>query len=172
MVTDSAPGLALGIEKTEGDVMKRKPRKAEDSVFSEGAGRDMIIQGLIMGALVVFSYFIGEYIESGSWKLAESGDGMSMAFLTMNFIEMFHAVCMRSQRNSIFTMQHMNWWLLGAFILTTIITLGVIYIPFFVNIFGFTCISFVEFITAFGLAFLIVPIIETTKLIERKIATH
>lgn len=168
MVTDSAPGLALGMENAEGDVMRRKPRKSDDSVFSDGAGRDMIIQGLVMGFLVVLSYFIGEYIESGVWKLSNSGDGMSMAFLTMNFIEMFHAVCMRSQRNSIFTMKNMNWWLAGAFALTTIFTLGVIYIPFFVNIFGFTSISFIEFITAFGLAFLIVPIIEITKFIERK----
>ena len=167
MVTDSAPGLALGMEKAEGDIMKRKPRKSNESVFSNGAGRDMIIHGLIMGFLVVLSFFIGEYMENGVWRLAESGDGMSMAFLTMNFIEMFHAVCMRSQRNSIFRMKHMNWWLLGAFILTTMFTLGIIYIPFFVKLFGFTSISFVEFITAFGLAFLIVPIIEITKLIER-----
>lgn len=169
MVTDSAPGLALGMEKAEGDIMKRKPRKSNESVFSNGAGRDMIIHGLIMGFLVVLSFFIGEYMETGVWRLAESGDGMSMAFLTMNFIEMFHAVCMRSQRNSIFRMRHMNWWLLGAFILTTIFTLGIIYIPFFVKLFGFTSISFIEFITAFGLAFLIVPIIEITKLIEKKI---
>ena len=170
MVTDSAPGLALGMEKAEGDIMKRKPRKSNESVFSNGAGRDMIIHGLIMGFLVVLSFFIGEYMETGVWRLAESGDGMSMAFLTMNFIEMFHAVCMRSQRNSIFRMRHMNWWLLGAFILTTIFTLGIIYIPFFVKLFGFTSISFIEFITAFGLAFLIVPIIEITKLIEKKIS--
>lgn len=107
-------------------------------------------------------------MENGVWRLAESRDGMSMAFLTMNFIEMFHAVCMRSQRNSIFTMKSINWWLIGAFILTTIFTIGIIYIPFFVNLFGFTSISFIEFITAFGLAFLIVPIIEITKLIERR----
>ncbi len=169
MVTDSTPGLALGMEKAEDDVMKRKPRNADDSVFSDGAGRDMIVQGLVMGLLVVLSYFIGEYMESGVWGIMESGEGMSMAFLTMNFIEMFHAVCMRSQRNSIFTMKTMNWWLIGAFVLTTGITLGVIYIPFFVKIFGFTSISLAEFLTAFGLAFLIVPIIELTKLVERKL---
>ncbi len=168
MVTDSAPGLALGMEKAEGDIMRRKPRKSNESVFSNGAGRDMIIHGLIMGLLVVLSFFIGEYMENGVWRLSESRDGMSMAFLTMNFIEMFHAVCMRSQRNSIFTMKSINWWLIGAFILTTIFTIGIIYIPFFVNLFGFTSISFIEFITAFGLAFLIVPIIEITKLIERR----
>ena len=169
MVTDSTPGLALGMEKAEGDVMNRKPRNSNDSVFSDGAGRDMILQGLLMGILVVLSYFIGEYLESGVWKIASSGEGMSMAFITMNFIEMFHATCMRSQRNSIFTMKTMNWWLLGAFAFTTIITLGIIKIPFFVSLFGFTNISLMEFLIGFGIAFLIVPIIEITKLIERKI---
>ena len=168
MVTDSMPGLALGMEKAEGDVMKRKPRNAEDSVFSDGAGRDMIIQGLLMGILVVLSYFIGEYMETGIWKISNSGQGMSMAFITMNFIEMFHAVCMRSQRNSIFTMKTMNWWLLGAFIFTTVVTIGITTIPFFVKLFGFTNISVLEFIIGFGIAFAIVPSIEITKLIQKK----
>ena len=170
MVTDSAPGLALGMEKAEGDVMERKPRNSNDSVFSQGAGRDMIIQGVIMSILVTLSYFIGEYLENGVWAINETGAGMSMTFITMNFIEMFHAVCMRSQRNSIFTMKTMNWWLVGAFILTSILTLGVITIPFFVNLFGFTPISFKEFAISFGLAFAIVPIVEISKIINKKLA--
>jgi Ca2+-transporting ATPase len=168
MVTDSTPGLALGMEKAEGDVMERKPRDSKDSIFANGTGKDMIVQGLLMGLLVVLSYFVGEFLENGKFALAESGAGMSMAFLTMNFIEMFHAICMRSQRNSIFTMRTMNWWLFGAFALTTIITIGIITIPFFVTLFGFTSITIVEFLIGFGLAFLIVPIIEITKLIERR----
>ena len=123
-----------------------------------------------MAILVVLSYFIGEYLESGKWALVASKDGMSMAFLTMNFAEMFHCVCMRSQRGSIFKLKTMNWWLLGAFVLTTIFTLGVIYIPFFVNLFGFSSISLKELAVAFGLAFAIVPIIELVKLIERRVS--
>jgi Ca2+-transporting ATPase len=168
MVTDTAPGLALGMEKAEGDVMRRKPRNANDSVFSDGAGRDMIMQGLIMGIIVILSYFIGEYIETGVWRIAQSADGISMAFLTLNFIEMFHAISMRSQRNSIFKMGNVNWWLVAAFIFSTVLNLGVLYIPFFANIFGFTSISLLELAIAFGLALLIIPIIEITKLIERK----
>lgn len=169
MITDSAPGLSLGMEKSEGDIMKRKPRPSNESVFSNGAGVDMLWQGAFMAILVVLSYFIGEYLETGRWALVASRDGMSMAFLTMNFIEMFHCVCMRSQRGSIFKLKSTNWWLVGAFILTTIFTLGVIYIPFFVNIFGFTSISFKELLVAFGLAFAIVPIIEIIKFLERKL---
>ena len=169
MVTDSAPGLSLGVEKAESDIMKRKPRASNESIFSNGAGFDTIWQGIIMAILVILSFFIGQHIELGYFGIFESADGMSMAFLTMNFIEMFHAVCMRSQRGSIFKLKYMNWWMLGAFILTTIITVSVIYIPFFVKLFGFTSISFKEFLIAFVLAFSIVPIIEGIKYFRRKL---
>ena len=170
MVTDSAPGLALGMEKAEGNLMKRKPRNSNDSVFSDGAGRDMILQGLFMAALIVLSYFIGEYLETGGINLKVSSlDGMSMAFLTCNFVEMFHAVCMRSQRESIFKLKSFNWWLFGAFLLTTLLTVGILYIPFFTKLFDFTAISFKEFGIAFGLAFLVVPVIEILKFFQRRL---
>lgn len=168
MITDSTPGLALGTEKAEGNIMKRKPRKTNDSVFADGAGADMIWQGIVMAILVTISFFMGEFLENGRFLLAESRHGMSMAFLTMNFVEMFHAVCMRSQRKSIFKLNSFNWWLLGAVILTIVFTLGVIYIPFFVNLFGFESIDFTEFMVAFTLAFYIIPIIELVKFFERK----
>ena len=108
MITDSTPGLALGTEKAEGNIMKRKPRKTDDSVFADGAGFDMIWQGIVMAILVTISFFMGEFLENGRFLLAESRHGMSMAFLTMNFVEMFHAVCMRSQRKSIFKLNFRN----------------------------------------------------------------
>ena len=170
MVTDSAPGLALGMEKAEGNLMKRKPRNSNDSVFSDGAGIDMILQGLFMAALVVLSYFLGEYMETGTINLGVSSlDGMSMAFLTCNFVEMFHAICMRSQRQSIFKLKSFNWWLFGAFSLTTLLTVGIIYIPFFTKLFDFTAISIKEFAIAFGLAFLVVPVIEIIKFFQRRL---
>ena len=148
--------------------MKRKPRPAGEGVFSDGAGIDMVIQGFIMAIIVILSFFIGEYMENGVWRLAESADGVTMAFLTANFIEMFHAISMRSQKHSIFTLKSFNFWLLGAFVLTTLLTLVVIYVPFFAKVFNFTQISLKEFLTAFGLAFSIVPIIEILKLFKKK----
>lgn len=169
MVTDSTPGLALGMEKAEGNLMSRKPRPASEGVFSDGAGLDMVVQGLIMAGIVILSFFLGEYMQNGAWKIAESADGITMAFLTANFIEMFHAISMRSQKHSIFTLKSFNFWLLGAFLLTTALTLVVIYVPFFANLFEFTQISLKEFLTAFGLAFSIVPIIEILKLFKKKV---
>ena len=168
MVTDSAPGLALGTEKAEGNIMARKPRPTKDSVFSDGAGLDMIWQGLLMAVLVICSFFIGQHMELGYFGFFESADGMSMAFLTMNFVEIFHAICMRSQKNSIFTLKTMNWWLAGAFMLSTALTISVIYIPFFAELFKFTSISFKELVVAIGLAASVIPIIEIGKFFRRR----
>lgn len=168
MVTDSAPGLALGMEKAEGDLMTRKPRSSKEGVFSGGAGIDMIVQGLFMGLLIIASFFVGQYIEFGHIGIFESVDGVSMAFLTTNFIELFHAVCMRSQRGSIFKLKTFNWWLLGAFVLTTILTTCVIYIPALATLFELSSISIFEFAVAFGMAFLVVPVLEVIKFIQRK----
>ena len=168
MITDSTPGLALGMEKAEGNVMKRKPRSSNESIFSNGAGVDMVIQGLFMAILIILSFFIGQYMELGHWGIFTSIDGMSMAFITTNFVELFHAVSMRSQRGSIFTMKTFNWWLLGSVILTIILTLGVVYIPFLANLFNLASINLAEFSVAFGLAFLIIPVLEVVKFIQRR----
>ena len=168
MVTDSTPGLALGMEKAEGDLMKRKPRSSKESVFSDGAGSSMIIHGVIMAFIVVLSFFIGQYIELGRYGVFESVDGMTMSFLTANLIEIFYAICMRTQKGSIFKMNTRNKWLAGSFILSLVFTAGVIYIPALSNMFGLAQISLKEFLIAFGLAFMIIPFTEIAKFTQRR----
>ncbi len=172
MVTDSAPGLALGMEKAENDIMKRKPRSSNESVFANGAGVDMICQGIFMAALIITSYFLGEYLETGEFALRASNDGMTMAFLTCNFVEMFHACSMRTQRGSLLGLKTFNWWLVGALALTFLLTLVVIYVPFFTNLFGFTSISVKELLIALGLAFSVIPVLEIFKWCTRKFGKH
>lgn len=169
MVTDSTPGLALGMEKAEGDLMSRKPRKSDESVFSDGAGISTILHGILMAFIVLASFFIGQHIELGECGIFESRDGMTMAFLTANLVEMFYAVCMRTQKGSIFTMKTRNKWLVGSFVLSLIFTLAVIYIPVFSNLFGLAPVSIMEFGVAFLLAFLVIPVVEIAKLIQRSI---
>lgn len=169
MVTDSTPGLALGMENAEGDLMNRKPRPTSESVFAGGAASAMIIHGILMAILVLSAFFIGQHMELGHFGIFESPDGMTMAFLTANFVEMFYAICMRSQHGSLFTMKTRNKWLIGSTLLTFIFTLGVIYIPVLSNMFGLTKISLNELIVAVCLALTIIPLSEIHKLIYRKI---
>lgn len=57
---------------------------------------------MLITALTLVSYFVGHRIESGVWEIAESPDGVSMAFLTLSLVEVFHSFNMRSRRESLF----------------------------------------------------------------------
>ncbi len=167
MVTDSAPGLALGMERAEEGLMKRKPRPADESLFSNGSGAVMLVQGILMGVLIFFSFLFGEWLENGRWALTASMDGTTMAFLTCNFSQMFSAFNNRSLTGSIFKMKHQNWWLWGALLWTIVLTCGVLFIPALCRLFGLASISAKEFLIALGFAFLNIPISELAKLIRK-----
>ena len=177
MVTDSLPGLALGMEKAEGDLMKRKPRASSDGIFSHGAGGDMVWQGIYIALIELASYFIGYHLEFGSFTGVFSGtacvNAMAMAFLTVNFAEMMCAVNMRSRFGSIFSggmLKNINWWLVGAFGMTTLLTLAAIYIPGLQNVFGVVPGTFQisELLISVGLALTTVPVFELGKAIRRR----
>jgi Ca2+-transporting ATPase len=178
MVTDSLPGLALGMEKAEGDLMKRKPRPTTDGIFSGGAGADMVWQGIYLAVIEIAAYFIGYHLENGSMAGIFHGklctNAMAMAFLTVNFAEMFCAVCMRSRKGSLFSkdmLKNINWWLVGAFAVTTLLTLVAIYLPGLQTVFGIEpgTFQFHELLISFGLALSVVPAFEIGKAIHRKV---
>ncbi len=170
LVTDCFPALALGMERAEPDVMRRKPRDAKAGVFAGGMGVDVAYQGLLVSALVLASYFIGHFMETGVWTITDSTHGMTMAFLTMSMAEIFHSFNMRSQRGSLFSLKGQNKLLLGAAIVTLIATTLVCEVPFLANAFGFTAVSLAEYAVAIGLGVLVIPIVELIKLIQRKVA--
>jgi len=65
-----------------------------------------------------------------------------------------------------------NKFLLGAMLLSLIATTAVIFVPFLANAFGFSTITIQEYFVSIGLAVLIIPIVEITKLIQRRSAKH
>ena len=156
------------MEKPEADIMQRKPRKTTDGIFAGGLGVDLFYQGFIVSILTLAAYFIGHYIESGVWEIANSPDGISMAFLTMSMAEIFHSFNMRSQRGSIFTMNSRNKALWLAGVASFIATTAVVEIPLLAAAFEFEHINFTEYGIAIGLAFLVIPIVEVVKFLERK----
>ena len=162
MVTDSLPGLALGMEKAEEGVMKRKPRPSNESVFSNGAGLDIVLQGIYMATIILTSFFIG-------YKMDGHLNGMTMAFLTINLAELFHAISMRTQRGSLIKLKTFNWWLFGALTLTFLLNIALIYVPAFEVLFDFAPINFTEFMIALALAFSVLPVLEVYKFIMRTI---
>lgn len=168
LITDSLPALALGMELGEPDAMKKRPRDSKAGIFSGGVSYDILYQGVFVTVLVLAAYMIGHRMEAGIWEIANSPDGVTMAFLTMSMAEIFQAFNMRSRRGSIFALDKQNVWLWCAAAAALVLTTAVIEIPFLVNAFGFTPISFAEYMTAMGLALAVVPLVELVKLIQRR----
>ena len=176
LVTDCFPALALGMEEAEGNIMQRKPRKASDGVFAGNMGLDCVVQGLIITALVLASFFAGVYFDMGCIDIANmmagtaDEEGVMMAFITLNMVEIFHCFNMRSRRQSLFSMKKQNVWLWGAAALALVLTLIVVeFEPLAMMFFGVPGLELKGSLTALGIAFLIIPLNELYKATMRSV---
>ena len=181
LITDCFPALALGLEKGDPDIMKRKPRNSREGIFAGGMGFDCAYQGVMVTVLTLVAYVLGIMMANGEvMSLREvfavndqnaqllHQNGMTMAFLTLSMSEIFHSFNMRSRRQSIGKMGSMNWYLIGAMVLSLVLSTVVIYVPFLKEAFDFAAIDLREYFTALVLAVLVIPIVEIIKLIQRK----
>ncbi len=156
LITDTFPAMALGMEKAESDLMTKPPRDPKETIFADRLGIDVIYQGVVIAALALISFFLGN---SQSHII-----GMSMAFLTLSMCEVFHAINMHSRSKSIFSIKNINKYLIGSMILSFILTLTVMYIPKLNTLFQLAPLSASNFLKAIGLAILIIPIVEFVKM--------
>lgn len=170
LVTDCFPALALGMEKAEPDVMNRPPRNSREGIFAGGLLSDIIYQGILVTALTILSYWMGNFFETGVFSLPAgvSEHGMTMAFLTMSMCEIFHSFNLRSQRNSVFSLHGQNPVLWAAMIGSLILTTAVLEVPFLANAFGFTSVGAAEYGVALCLAVLVIPVVEAVKFFQRR----
>ncbi len=174
LVTDSIPALALGLEKPESDIMRRKPRSKNDGIFAGGLGIDCAYQGILVSILTVIAFYVGEFLDTGHLMLGnfeDNTEGMTMAFFTMAMCEIFHSFNMRSQRGSSVAMVfkgHHNVALYGAMIGSFALTTIVVQVPFIASIFHFEPLPWDAYFISLGLAFLIIPIVEIIKFFQRK----
>ena len=161
LVTDCFPALALGMEKAEPNIMRRKPRKAKSGIFADGMGFDIAYQGALVTILVLVSFFIGK-------GMGEDTHGTTMAFLTMSLAEIFHSLNMRSQRQSIFKLGTKNVVLLlaavGSFIATTVVC----EVPVLAKAFGFAAVGLGAYVIAISLGACVIPVVELVKWLQRK----
>ncbi len=177
LITDCFPALALGMEKPEANVMERKPRDSKEGIFAGGLGFAVAYQGALVTIITMASYLIGRYwladmyhhdaIAAGLYSAEALGT--SMAFLTLSLCEICHAFNMRSLHGSIFKMKNQNMWLWGAGLLSLILTTVVIEVPFLAKAFELAHLDLLEYAIAFGLAILIIPIVELVKILHRAI---
>ncbi len=122
LVTDSLPAIALGMEKTSSDVMKNKPIRKKEGIFSDGMGTEILFGGVVIGILSLSAYIYG--LKNGGQNV-----GRTMAFAVLSLSQLFHSFNMR--KGSVFS----NLYLLGSFIICTSLQLSVMVVPKMMEIF-------------------------------------
>jgi Ca2+-transporting ATPase len=134
LVTDGLPGLALTIEPAERGTMRRPPYHPQENIFGRGMWQHIIWVGLLMG-------FVTLGMGLWAWN-AGRADWRTMVFTTLTLSQMGHALAIRSGKDSLFTIGlGSNLPLLGAVLLTFVMQLAVIYVPFLQNMFSTVSLS-------------------------------
>ncbi len=133
LVTDSLPAMALGTEKTEKDIMHRAPVQPSKGFFSDGMWIDITLEGMLIGTVTILAYLIGCFSFGAHSSLIL---GRTMAFCTISFCEIAHAVNMRSSlplyKAGFFSNKAMTW----AVIVCCAVQASVIVIKPLANVFG------------------------------------
>ncbi|MEA5572681.1 cation-translocating P-type ATPase [Calothrix sp. UHCC 0171] len=134
LATDGLPALALGVEPAERDTMKRSPYPANEGIFSRGMGRDIIWIGLLLGMVSILTGYWYWRSANPAWQ--------TMLFTTLTLSQMGNALAIRSERDSLFQLGVLsNLPLLAAVLLTLLLQIAVIYLPFFQNLFATVALS-------------------------------
>jgi len=135
LVTDGLPAMALGVDGSEPDIMRREPRRPDESVFARGLGKKILIRGTMIGVGTLLVFVIGLWYGVG--LLA----ARTMAFTTLVFSQLFHVFDCKSEHRGIFEVGlFSNPLLVAAVAVSATMQLCVIYIPVLQSIFKTTAL--------------------------------
>lgn len=166
LITDTFPALALGVEKAEKDIMKQKPRDAKASFFSDKVGLHIILQGMFKGLLTLLTYYIG-------YTFYSKEIAITMTFMTLGLIQLFHSLNVRSNTHSIFKLGlFTNPALIGAIIIGAVLQLVVIFTPFLRDLFKVEWLNLEQWAIVLATSLAIIPVVEIGKLILNFIHRH
>ena len=161
LVTDGLPGLALSTEKAERGIMRRPPRKTDESLFAEGIGFYIVWMGLFMAFVTLATQAWAIHVGDAHWQ--------TMVFTVLTFVQLAQAFAARSDDSFIYKKDlFSNPALLGAILLTVLLQLGVIYLPAANPLFKTQPLSFIELLICVGVALLVFHVAELAKWLKQK----
>ena len=157
----ACPGLALTVEPAERDTMQRPPHPPKENIFGRGMARDILVVGLLMGLVSLGVGFFAWLRGDPAWQ--------TMAFTTLTMAQMGNALAVRSERYTLWQIGLLsNRLILGAVLLTLVLQMAVVYLPFFQNIFNTLPLSAGDLAISLGCSVLVYFGVEVYKIITRR----
>ena len=156
LVTDSLPAIAIGLEPPDKYIMNQKPRNSKKSIFADGLLGKIIAEGTMIGMLTLVTFYVGN-----NWYGLEVG--RTMAFIALAMLELVHSFNVKSEKSIFKTGLFENKYLIGSFILGTLLQVIVVIVPTFANIFGLVDLNLTQWLYTLGISILPIIIVEAQK---------
>jgi Ca2+-transporting ATPase len=161
LVTDGLPGLALSVEPTEKDTMKRPPIDNRKSIFADGLSLHIGWVGLLMGLVSLGVGYWGWQTENPYWG--------TMVFTTLTLSQMGHALAVRSDKQSLFKQGILsNKLMIGAVMLTFSLQMMITYWTPMNGIFKTQPLPMKELGISLGLSLVVFLGVELEKWFKRR----
>lgn len=140
LATDGLPAMALSLEPGEDDVMIRKPRKRDESVFSDGLWKKIILRGFLIGLCTVVAFSMSLVIFGGNIRLSST-----IALCTLVMSQLFHVFECKSERHSVFKAGiFTNKYLTAAVISSVVLLILTVYSPWLQTVFKTQALNLVQ----------------------------
>ncbi len=162
LVTDGLPGLALSLEPAERGVMRRKPFPPGENIFARGMARDILWIGLLMGlvSLAVGWWAYGRQMPA--WQ--------TMVFTTLTLAQMGNALVTRSDSNTLLQIGiFSNPAMLGSVLLTLVLQMLVIYVPFLQGVFDTVALTPGELGVSLAASLPVMLAVDAVKLLRQRL---
>ena len=156
LVTDSLPAIALGLEPPDKDIMNKKPRDPKKSLFADGLWEKIFTEGIMLGMLTLFAFSLGN-------KLYGLEVGRTMAFVSLGVLELVHSFNIKSEQSILKMGLFENKYLIGAFILGTVLQIGVVILPGVASYFKLVPLNGIQWCYTLAISVLPIIIIEVQK---------
>ncbi len=156
LVTDSFPAIALGLEKSDANIMNRKPIDSKKGLFADGLWSKIFVEGTMLGMLTLFAFSIGN-------KMYSLEVGRTMAFVCLGMLELVHSFNIKSEESIFKVGIFENKYLVGAFLLGTIMQVGVVIFSPIASIFKLVPLNSIQWIYTILISLVPIVIVEIQK---------
>ena len=156
LVTDSLPAISLGLEPADKQIMNRKPVSSKKGIFADGLWNKIVVEGIMIGMLTLVAFSLGN-------KFFGLEVGRTMAFLSMGLLELVHSFNIKSEQSIFKVGIFENKFLIGSFIVGSMIQVSVVLIPALAEIFKLVPLNQMQWMITLGISFLPIPIMELQK---------
>lgn len=164
VVTDTFPAIALGVDPADDQIMEQPPRGKSSNFLSGGVRSSIIYQGILEAAIT-----LGVYASAIIWPVHETyeaihADALTMAYVTLGLLQLFHAFNVKSVHQSILTRKTFeNKWFNGAIFLSFVLLAATVVVPGLNDIFSVAHLDTHQWLIVVLASFSIIPIVELIK---------